>query len=64
LSGAGVSYTVDIGYFLPGIKMAELEALQVGSCSAEVKKNILSSISLHLTFVYIANYFKHRHNPI
>ena len=36
--------------------MAELEALQVSSCSAEAKKNILPSTSLCLTFVWIANY--------
>jgi len=54
---------MDIGYFLSGGKVAEFEALQVGSCSAKVKKNILLSTSLPLTFVWIANYFKQSHNP-
>jgi hypothetical protein len=46
-SGGLVSYTMDIGCFLPGGKMAKREALQVGFlCFAEVKRNVLCSVSL------------------
>jgi len=54
---------MDIQYFLSGVKLAELEAFQVGFCNAEVKINVLPSTSLRLTFVWITNYFKWRHNP-
>ena len=54
---------MDIRYFLPGVKVAELEALHVRFCNAEVKINVSPSTSLRLTFVWIATYFKRRHNP-